>query len=57
MHEHEGSWVARARLLELGDAEVDHTWMWRLNTHHGTVMEPEEYVHSVPVRLGFVGPW
>ena len=25
MHENEGSWDAHARLLELGDAEVDHT--------------------------------
>ena len=24
-----------------GDAEVDHTWMWRLNPDHGAVMEPE----------------
>ena len=44
------------RLQELGDAEVDHTWMWRLNPHHGAVMEPEEYVDSVRLRLGCAGP-
>ena len=40
----------------LGDAEVDRTWMWRLNPHHGAVMEPEEYVDSVRLRLGCAGP-
>ena len=53
MHEQEGSWRARARLQELADAEIDHTWMWRLNPHHGAVREPEEYVASasaVPSR-------
>ena len=47
---------ARARLQELGDAEVDHTWMWRLSPHHGAVMETEEYVDSVRLRLGCAGP-
>ena len=56
MHENEGPWEAHARLLELGDAEVDHTWMWRLNPHHGDVMEPEESVDSVRLRLGCAGP-
>ena len=41
--------MARARLQELGDAEVDHTWRWRLNPHHGAVMEPQEYVDSTRV--------
>ena len=56
MHEQEGSWRARARLQELGDAEIDHTWMWRLYPHHGAVTEPEEYVDSVRLRLGCAGP-
>ena len=31
MHEQEGSWARlAARLAGIGDAEVDHTWMWRL---------------------------
>ena len=47
---------SRARLQEPGDAEVDQTWMWRLNPHHGAVMEPEEYVDSVRLRLGCAGP-
>ena len=50
-HENEGSWVAHARLLELGNAEVGHTWTWRLDLHHGAVMEFEEYVDSVRLRL------
>ena len=31
-------------------------WMWRLNLHHGAVMEPEEYVDSVHLCLGCAGP-
>ena len=50
MHEQEGSWGARARLQELGDAEIDHTRMWRLDPNHGAVMEPE-YFDSVRLRL------
>ena len=30
--------------------------MWRLNPHHGAVMEPQEYVDSVRLRLGCAGP-
>ena len=41
IHEQEGSWGARARL---------HTWMWRLNPHHGAVMEPEECRLGPPAR-------
>ena len=48
--------MAHARLLELGDAEVDHTWMLHLNPHHGAVREPEEFVDSVRLRLCCVGP-
>ena len=40
--------------LGLGDAEIGHTWMWRLNPHHGSVME--EYVDSVRLRLGCARP-
>ena len=43
-------------MLELGDAEVHHTWMWRLHPHHGAVLEPEESVDSVRLRLGCAGP-
>ena len=56
MHENEGSWGAHARLLERGDAEVDRTWMWRLNPHRVAVMEPEDFVDSVRFRLGCAGP-
>ena len=56
MRENEGSWGAQARLLELGDAEIDHTWMWHLNPHPGSVLEPEEFIGSVRLRLGCAGP-
>ena len=41
MHESEGSWKAHTRLAELGAAEVDHTCLWRLNPHHGPVLDSE----------------
>ena len=56
MHENEGSWGAHARRLELGAAEVDHTWLWQLDPHHGPVMEPDEYVESVRLCLECAGP-
>ena len=53
MHEGEGSWGAHTRLVELGAADVDHTWLWRLNRHHGHTLE---YVDSVRLRFGLRGP-
>ena len=35
MREGEGSWEAHTRLVGLGAEEVDHIWLWRLNSHHG----------------------
>ena len=52
----EGSWAAHARLAELGDVEVDNTWLWRLNPHQRPTLEPEEYVGSIQLRLGCAGP-
>ena len=37
---------AHTRLVELGAAEVDFTWLWRHNLHHGPVR----------LRLGCAGP-
>ena len=51
MHEGEGSWAA-----ELGDPNVDHTWLWRLNPRHGSTLDADEYVDSVLFRLGCAGP-
>ena len=31
---------AHVLLLELGEVEVDHAWMWCLNPHLGPVLEP-----------------
>ena len=56
MHEGEGSWAARTRLAELGDPNVDHTWLWRLNSRHSPTLDADEYVHSVRFRLGCAGP-
>ena len=56
MHEGEGSWAARTRFAELCDSDVDHTWLWRLNTRHGPTLEADEYVDSVRFRLGCAGP-
>ena len=56
MHESEGSWAARTRLAELGDSTVDHTWLWRLNPRHGSILDADEYVDSVRFRLGCAGP-
>ena len=52
MHEGEGSWAARTRLAELGDPNVDHTWLWRLNPRHGSTLDADEYVDSVPLPPG-----
>ena len=43
---------AHTRLAELGAAEVDHTWLWHLNLHHGPVLESQELVDSVLLQLG-----
>ena len=56
MHEDEGSWAARTRLAELGDPNVDHTWLWRFNPRHGSTLDADEYVNSVRFRLGCAGP-
>ena len=56
MHEGEGFWAARMRLAELGDPNVDHTWLWRLNPRHGSTLDADEYVDSVRFRLGCAGP-
>ena len=56
MHEGEGSWAARTRLAELGDPNVDHTWLWRLNPRHGSTLDADEFVDSVRFRLGCAGP-
>ena len=34
-HARQDSWGAQTRLVELGAAEVAHTWLWRINRHHG----------------------
>ena len=31
-------------------------WLWRLDPHHGSVLEPEDYVDSFRLRLGCAGP-
>ena len=48
--EGESSWEAHTRLVGLGAADVDHTWLWRLNPHHGATLEPEEYIDTIRLR-------
>ena len=49
---------ALARLAEIADEQVDHTWMWRLSKNRGATLRNEEYVdvEAVRIRLGVAGP-
>ena len=44
------------RLDELSHPTTDHTWLWRINPRHGAILEEEEYVDAVRMRLGTAGP-
>ena len=57
MHEQEGSWRLARDCRNLGTPRSITAWMWRLNPHHGAVMELEEYVDSIPQRLGCAGAY
>ena len=41
---------------ELQDKGQDHTWMWALSAHRGPVMEDEDHIEAVRLRLGIAGP-
>ena len=44
------------RLDELQHEDQDHTWMWALSPHRGPVMDSEDYVEAIRLRLGVAGP-
>ena len=47
--------LARGR-RNVGMPRVDHTWMWRLNPHHGAVKDSDEYVDSMRAAPGIANP-
>ena len=44
-----------ARLRECSGQDVDHTWLWMLNTRRGTILHADEFVDTVRFRLGCAG--
>ena len=52
MYESEGSWGLTRGLPNSAPRRLTTTWLWRLNP----VVEPEEYVDSVCLRLGCAAP-
>ena len=44
------------RINEFADPEVDRSWLWQLNKHHGPSLTSDEFVEAVRVRLGCAGP-
>ena len=52
----EGDASGERRLRELRHKDNDHTWMWALSKHKGHVLQPEEYVEAIRIRLGVAGP-
>ena len=44
------------RLDELQHKEQDHTWLWALSPHRGPVIDDEDYMEAVRLRLGIAGP-
>ena len=44
------------RMDDLQDKGQDHTWMWALSKHRGPVMDDEDHIEAVRLRLGIVGP-
>ncbi len=56
MHVAAGRSSAMMRLEELADPETDHAWLWHLSKHRGPVLQSDEYVEALRVRLGCAGP-
>ena len=40
------------RIRELRSSEVDHTWMFSVNTFYGPVLTPDDYATAQRIRLG-----
>ena len=52
----EGDIAGVHRLEELQHKENDHSWLWALSKHKGPVLQPQEYVEALRIRLGCAGP-
>lgn len=44
------------RLKEIADPDCNHMWLWALNPQHGPVLQDDEFVEAVRLRLGAGGP-
>ena len=51
-----GDATGSRRLRELSHPDVDHTWLWRLNKHRGSILSEEEFIEALRLRLGCAGP-
>jgi hypothetical protein len=40
------------QLMDLGNAETVHSWLWAVNPAHGFVLDPDDYVTALRLRLG-----
>ena len=49
-HEEEGSWDSLVGFRELSSQDVDHTWLWKLNTRRGPILHADEYADAVRFR-------
>eukprot|EP00973_Karenia_brevis_P072495 10071174-Karenia_brevis.AAC.1 len=56
MHESACNTPALNRIYDLAHKDTDHAWLWHLNKHHGPVMQQDEYVEALRIRVGAAGP-
>ena len=56
MCEAEGTWSACTRTHQPSDVSVDHSWLWQLNPHHGSVWHADKFVDCARFRYGGAGP-
>eukprot|EP00973_Karenia_brevis_P066921 9303604-Karenia_brevis.AAC.1 len=44
------------RLQDLSHSECDHNWLWCLSKHKGPVMDAQQFIEALRLRLGAAGP-
>ncbi len=44
------------RIAEVSDSGCNHEWLWALSPQHGPVLQEDEFVEAVRLRLGAGGP-
>ena len=54
--EQRGDAAAIARLRELSDPDVDHSWLWSLCPHRGVVLSDDVFLDAIRARMGVAGP-